>query len=161
MSSSCVAKHRFASVYIFRHCDTVQHSHFKKIFVRFFHVPKGSPLQFFFLFLQPAVVSQSPKGPPLQFWALDMAPTLAVLGLFTLAISKCYRKVRARFFPDNSLVSRGKSHSSRASGLVVRCLLFKYSEEEGSHFFRHYETPPFFENFLMSPKCSFNLFVIF
>ena len=81
-----------------------------------------------------------------------MAPTLAVLGLFTLAISKCYRKVRARFFPDNSLVSRGKSHSSRASGLVVRCLLFKYSEEEGSHFFRHYETPPFFRKFFNVPK---------
>ena len=30
-----------------------------------------------------------------------------------------------RFFPgDSSLVSRGKSHSSRVRGLVVRCLLF-------------------------------------
>ena len=32
--------------------------------------------------------------------------------------------MRALFSGDNSLVSRGKSHSSRARGLVVRCLLF-------------------------------------
>ena len=52
--------------YIFRHCDTVQKSHLK-IFRKFFHVSKGSPLQFFKNFLQPAVVSQSPKGPPFKF----------------------------------------------------------------------------------------------
>ena len=45
--------------------------------------------------------------------------------LFTLAISKCYGKVRVLFFPrDNSLISRGNSHVSRVRGLVVRCLLF-------------------------------------
>ena len=70
--------------YIFRHCDTVQKSHLKNFFGKFFHVSKGSPLQYFFDFLQPAGVSQSPKGPPSKFWALDMAPTLAVLGLFKL-----------------------------------------------------------------------------
>ena len=44
---------------------------------------------------------------------------------FTLAISKCYGKVRVLFFPrDNSLISRGNSHVSRVRGLVVRCLLF-------------------------------------
>ena len=53
----------------------------KKIFRKFFHVFKGSHLQFFKNFLQPAGVSQSPKGPPFKFWALDMAPTLAVPGL--------------------------------------------------------------------------------
>ena len=61
-----------------------------------------------------------------------MAPTYAVPGLFsiplsliTLAISKCYGKVRVLFFPrDNSLISRGNSHVSRVRGLVVRCLLF-------------------------------------
>ena len=43
----------------------------------------------------------------------------------TLAISKCYGKVRVLFFPhDNSLISRGNSHVSRVRGLVVRCLLF-------------------------------------
>ena len=47
------------------------------------------------------------------------------LSLFTLAISKCYGKVRVLFFPrDNSLISRGNSHVSRVRGLVVRCLLF-------------------------------------
>ena len=45
--------------------------------------------------------------------------------LITLAISKCYGKVRVLFFPrDNSLISRGNSHVSRVRGLVVRCLLF-------------------------------------
>ena len=45
--------------------------------------------------------------------------------VFTLAISKCYGKVRVLFFPrDNSLISRGNSHVSRVRGLVVRCLLF-------------------------------------
>ena len=47
--------------YIFWHCDTVQKSHLKKFFGKFFHVPKGSPLQFFFHFSQPAGVSQSPN----------------------------------------------------------------------------------------------------
>ena len=50
---------------------------------------------------------------------------LSVSPLITLAISKCYGKVRVLFFPrDNSLISRGNSHVSRVRGLVVRCLLF-------------------------------------
>ena len=44
--------------------------------------------------------------------------------LITLAISKCYGKVRVLFFRATTLVSRGKSHYSRVRGLVVRCLLF-------------------------------------
>ena len=45
--------------------------------------------------------------------------------IITLAISKCYGKVRVLFFPrDNSLISRGNSHVSLVRGLVVRCLLF-------------------------------------
>ena len=94
------------------------------------------------------------------------------------------------FFPrDNSLISRGNSHVSRVRGLVVRCLLFnpevscsnpwvcanffyKYSEAEGSDFFRHYETfrlcetffrlcETFFRNFLNVPKeSSFQFFDI-
>ena len=36
--------------YIFRHCDTVQKSHLKFFFGKFFHVSKGSPLQFFKIF---------------------------------------------------------------------------------------------------------------
>ena len=43
----------------FRHCDTVQKSHFKKYFGKFF------PPSIYFL--QPPGVSQSPKGPPFQF----------------------------------------------------------------------------------------------
>ena len=42
----------------------------KFFFGNFFHVPKGSPLQFFFQFLQPAGVSQSPKGPPFSILSL-------------------------------------------------------------------------------------------
>ena len=44
-----------------------------------------------------------------------------VLGvIFTLAISKCYGKVRVLFFPrDNSLISRGNSHLSRVSGKML------------------------------------------
>ena len=94
------------------------------------------------------------------------------------------------FFRATTLISRGNSHVSRVRGLVVRCLLFnpevscsnpwvcanffyKYSEAEGSYFFRHYETfrlcetffrlcETFFRNFLMSPKSPpFNFFLIF
>ena len=40
--------------------------------------------------------------------------------VITLAISKCYGKVRVLFFPlDNFLISRGNSHVSRVRGLVV------------------------------------------
>ena len=104
--------------------------------------------------------------------------------MFTLAISKCYGKVWALFskFPgDNSLVSRGKSHSSRGRGLVVRCLLFNpevpcsnpcicanfftsISKQKVLTFLALWDSPffgfvrLFFENFLMSPKCPpFNL----
>ena len=77
--------------------------------------------------------------------------------MITLAISKCYGKVRVLFFPrDNSLVSDRKSHNSDFFGLAVRCLLFnpegpgsnpclyanffyKIFEAEDSHFFRKYE----------------------
>ena len=80
--------------------------------------------------------------------------------IVTLAISKCYGKVRVLFLPrDNSLVSDRKSHNSDFFGLAVRCLLFnpegpgsnpclcaiffyKIFEAEDSHFFRQYETPP-------------------
>ena len=48
--------------YIFRHCDTVEKSHFLHFFGKFFLVPKGSPFKFFHI-LQPAGVPQSPKGP--------------------------------------------------------------------------------------------------
>ena len=48
--------------YNFRHCDTVQKSHFLHFFGKFFLVPKGSPFKFFHI-LQPAGVQQSPKGP--------------------------------------------------------------------------------------------------
>ena len=36
--------------YIFWHCDTVQKSHLKIFLGKFFHVSKGSPLQFFKFF---------------------------------------------------------------------------------------------------------------
>ena len=54
-----------------------------------------------------------------EFWKL------CLVGIITLAISKCYGKVRVLlFFPrDNSVISAGKSHSSGVRGLVVRCLL--------------------------------------
>ena len=62
------------------------------------------------------------------FWEhfrIFISKKLIVLALITLAISKCYGKVRVLFFPrDNSLISRGNSHVSRVRGLVVRCLLF-------------------------------------
>ena len=111
--------------------------------------------------------------------------TAALLLVFiTLAISKCYGKVRVLFFPrDNSLISRVNSHISRVRGLVVRCLLFnpeiscsnqwvcanffyKYSEAEGSDFFRHYETfrlcETFFRNFSKVPReSSFQFFRYF
>ena len=48
--------------YIIRHCDTVQKSHFQKLFQKFFEIPQGSPFIFFHT-LQPTGVSQSPKGP--------------------------------------------------------------------------------------------------
>ena len=87
------------------------------------------------------------------------------------------------FFPrDNSLISRGNSHVSRVRGLMVRCLLFntevscsnpwvcaifyKYSEAEGSDFFRHYETfrlcETFFSKFFKCPqRVLLSIFMIF
>ena len=53
--------------YIFRHCDTVQISHFKNFFGKFFHVPKGSPLQFFFIFCNQLEFHKARRVPPFQF----------------------------------------------------------------------------------------------
>ena len=53
--------------YIFRHCDTVQKSHFKKFFGKFFHVPKGSPLHFFFIFCSQLEFHKAQRVPPFQF----------------------------------------------------------------------------------------------
>ena len=55
--------------YIFRHCDTVQKSHFKNFF-EIFSCPQRVPLHFFLHFLQPAGVSQSPKVPPFSILSL-------------------------------------------------------------------------------------------
>ena len=55
--------------YIFRHCDTVQKSHFKKFF-GIFSCPQRVPPSIFFHFLQPARVSQSPKSPPFSILSL-------------------------------------------------------------------------------------------
>ena len=49
--------------YIFRHCDTIQKSHFKIFLGNIFQSLKGPPFNFFHI-LQPAGVLQSPKGPP-------------------------------------------------------------------------------------------------
>ena len=116
--------------------------------------------------------------------------------LITLAISKCYGKVRVLFFRATTLIPRGNSHVSRVRGLVVRCLLFnpevscsnpwvcanffyKYSEAEGSDFFRHYETfrlceiffrlcetffrlcETFFAKFFKCPQRVLSIFLIF
>ena len=117
---------------------------------------------------------KSPKTPPFR----GIFPKQII----TLAISKCYGKVRVLFFPrDNSPVSDRKSHNSDFFGLAVRCLLFnpegpgsnpclcanflnKIFEAEDSHFFRQYETPPlppfrlfetYFRKFFNAPKGSF------
>ena len=44
--------------------------------------------------------------------------------IITLAINKCYVKVRVLVFRATTFVSVGKSHSSGVRGLVVRCFLF-------------------------------------
>ena len=56
--------------------------------------------------------------------SLWISLTLFCPRFFTLAISKCYGKVRVLFFRATTLVSARKSHSSGVRGLVVRCLLF-------------------------------------
>ena len=55
--------------YIFWHCDTVQKSHFKKFSGKFFHAPKGSPLQFFFIFAT-SWSSTKPEGSPFSILSL-------------------------------------------------------------------------------------------
>ena len=52
--------------YSFRHCDTVQKSHFEKFFGKFFHVPKGS-LHFFFIFCSQLEFHKARRVPPFQF----------------------------------------------------------------------------------------------
>ena len=65
------------------------------------------------------------KKSVLRFLSLRYGADFRRSRLVTLAISKCYGKVRVLFFPrDNSLISRGNSHVSRVRGLVVRCLPF-------------------------------------
>ena len=109
--------------------------------------------------------------------------TSHVFSIITLAISKCYGKVRVLFFPrDNSLISRGNSHVSRVRGIVVRCLLFNPEVSCSNpwvcaNFFTSIPKQKvvtffgtvrlfgfvrfFFEIFLMSPKSpSFNFFDI-
>ena len=78
-------------------------------------------------------------------------------------------------FSARQLISRGNSHVSRVRGLVVRCLLFnpevscsnpwvcanffyKYSEAEGSDFFRHYETFRLCETFFRLCETFFSKF---
>ena len=104
----------------------------------------------------------------------------------TLAISKCYGKVRVFFPRDNSLVSDRKSHNSDFFGLAVRCLLFnpkgpgsnpcpcanffyKIFEAEDSQFFDNMRLPlpPFrlfetyFRKFFNVPKGFPFIFLIF
>ena len=50
--------------YIFRHCDTVQKSHLKNFFGKFFHVPKWSPFNFFSFFVTSWSFTK-PEGSPL------------------------------------------------------------------------------------------------
>ena len=94
--------------------------------------------------------------------------------IITLAISKCYGKVRVL---DNSLVLARNSRSSSFRGVGVRCLLFnsegscsnpclcanffhKYSGAECFHFFDTMRLPPFrlcetfFRKFFNVPKES-------
>ena len=75
-----------------------------------------------------------------------------------------------------TLISCGNSHVPRVRGLVVRCLLFnpevscsnpwvcanffyKYSEAEGSDFFRHYETFRLCETFFGFVRLFFKFFL--
>ena len=81
--------------YIFRHCDIVQKSRFKKFFRDFFPVPKGLPFIFFHI-LQPAGVSQSPKGPPFTILSLRYS---ADFGRFRLVLFALFgfMEVTARY----------------------------------------------------------------
>ena len=114
-------------------------------------------------------------------------PDYDQIEIITLAISKCFGKVRVFFPRDNPLVSDRKSHNSDFFGLAVRCLLFnpegpgsnpclcanflnKIFEAEDSHFFRQYETPPppfrlfetyFRKFFFMSPTGPPFIFLLF
>ena len=58
---------RVPPLYILRHWDTVQKSHLKFFFGKFFHVPKGSPLQFFFIFCYQLEFHKARRVPPFQF----------------------------------------------------------------------------------------------
>ena len=70
---------KWSPFYIFRHCDTVQKSHFFGFFKNLPRVP------LYFHILQPTGVSQSPNGPPVPPFTIDIAPTLAVPGLLELS----------------------------------------------------------------------------
>ena len=72
-----------------------------KNFGKFFQVPKGSPLQFFFHFLQPAGDSQSPKGPPFSILSLRYGPVFGRSRLVNLTSSN--RNVYATTLLQNTL----------------------------------------------------------
>ena len=63
-----VKKSQRVPFYIFRHCDTVQKSHFKNFFGKFFHVPKGSPI--FFHFFATSWSFTKPEGSPFSILSL-------------------------------------------------------------------------------------------
>ena len=58
----------------------------KKFSWEIFSCPQRVPLQFFFIFCNQLEFHKARRVPPFQFWALDMAPTLAVLGLFSCSV---------------------------------------------------------------------------
>ena len=58
---------RVPPFYIFRHCDTVQKSHFKNFFGEFFQVPKGLPFNFFSYFATSWNFTKPEGSPLLQF----------------------------------------------------------------------------------------------
>ena len=118
---------------------------------------------------------------------LNLTPITRKLKFFiTLAISKCYGKVRVLFFRATTLISRGNSHVSRVRGLVVRCLLlnpevscsnpwvcanfFTSIPKQKVLTFRHYETfrlcetffwlCEFFSKFFKCPQRILSIFDI-
>ena len=75
-------------------------------FGKFFHVPKGFPLQFFFHFLQPAGVSQSPKGLPFNFepeiwrriWPFSACFSVSALRVYSTLRATRYAGLVALFY---------------------------------------------------------------
>ena len=88
-------------VYICRHCDTVEKSHFKNFSEFFLKISQGSPFNFFHI-SQPTGVSQSRKGPPFIILSLRYSADFGRSRLVLIGVNTMiYRLLFYLYYTEN------------------------------------------------------------